>query len=144
MKKGKLAYNPIPTFWVDWRCVFVQHSLAMKLMFRVLQNTTLFDRAAKWLKPDKKVLHWFARNHMHAFDIILVGQETGCLDQLIAKRLANEWVQRIGYFENIQDVKEELKLQPWVLGVLTKDPQWIDPTKDFYEFTGHTMNLKEL
>jgi hypothetical protein len=113
-------------------------------MAAVVQDTLMFNFAAKKLPIDRKVLRWFRENHSFEFRIFVVGEGTGCLDQLLARRLSSEWVSQVYWVPTFDAVLEEMKYQPWVLGYLTKDKMLINPNKHVFEFTGPTMKLKKL
>lgn len=144
MKRGRLANSPHPSWWIDWRCLVKDVGFTMKMIARIIEDTTLFDYAIGRLPLDKRVLHWFAKNHQVAFQVLVIGAQTGCLDQLLYKRLRAEWVQDVLYMDDFQEVLDGMREQPWVLGMLTEDSNLIDESKRVFKFEGPGMSLNRL
>ena len=144
MLRGKLSNRPMPRVWLDWRVLMKQLSTPMKLVTKVVNNTIMFDWATKKLPIDKSVLRWIHRNHYFAFDIIVIGEGTGCLDYMLRKRLKDTWVRQVYWLPVWESVLEEMQRHVGVVAYLTKDKMLLDSSKDVYEFTGPSMDLKHL
>ena len=141
MIKGRLSNRPTPRVWMDWRAIMRQLSTPMKLMSKVVQNTIMFDWATKKLPVDKEVLRWIHKNYYYSFDIIVIGEGTGCLDQMLHKRLAKEWVSQVYWFPTWEAVLSGMTKRSEVVAFLTKDKRLLDNSKYVYEFTGSSMDL---
>ena len=144
MRKGKLSDAPPSAYWLDWRVLMKEVSTPYKLMAAVAKNTMFFDFASKNLPVKNSVLNWVAKNHFLEFEVIVMGEDTGCIDQLLNSRLRKTWVKKVYWVPNFQGVLDKMKHKPWVLGFLTTDQALLDESRHVFRFTGPSMDLSSL
>ena len=144
MKRGRISNQPVSRVWLDWKVLIPEFSWTLKLVTAVVDNSILFDLAAKKLPVDKSVLRWARKHHSVGVDVIVSGQQTGCLDQLLYKRLKGEWIKDVYYVDTFQEILEEMRAREEVLGYITIEKSLVSPENHVYEWLGSNMNISDL